>query len=824
MKRKIKFINEPIKMKRKSKYTSKVMKYAVYYKKNKIDENQILYQSRDGKSMTDSPLAIFEYLIADDKFSKYKHVWVADSKERLLEFKHNYGHLNNVEFVIKETKEYLKNLTTAKYLFNNSTFPYYFTKKKDQVYINTWHGTPLKYMGLDIPNSLKGSQNIIKNFLSSDYIITQNKHTTEVFKRAFKLEGLYDGEILELGYPRMDNTIISNKYEIFNSLKMCNIVLKHDKKIALFCPTWRGTDVNNPLDVIDEYVTTITELEKSTEYQILLKLHPFLYDKVKDDIRIAKYIIPDAFDTNKLLKIVDLMITDYSSIYFDFLVTGNPVIFFTTDYDEYSTSRGLYIETEKLPGPVVKTTDELIHAIKTKQFSEKRILDNYQNHVNKYLSNDDGNVTEKLVSIVFGDEICTINNENKKKILMYPGGMINNGITSACKNLLEHIDYNKYDVTIFINNTNNPIVLNNLEEVNPNVRVILRSGPLQSTLLEYYLNSMVRNRGLISKFEQKLYPNKLYEREMRKIFGNSKFDYVIDYSGYAMFWSNLLLSTNAKRKIVYMHSDILSDMNRTVNGRRPHYQNLKGVVSLYPQFDKIVGVSEATTKLNKESINDETLSDKFTSAMNTINVKKINKLKNENDVIFEQNGEKYILKIANNSIEKVPYCENDYKLITMGRLSPEKGFDLLIDSMVEVVKNRPDAKLYILGDGPLKNQLENQIKSLSLENNVFLLGQRSNPFYLMQLCDLFVLPSHYEGQSMVLLEAMTLGMNVLASNIVANNYVLDDGKYGMLVENTSELLSEGIIKFISNDVPQYQSFDVETFNQKAINEFYSLFD
>ena len=89
---------------------------------------------------------------------------------------------------------------------------------------------------------------------------------------------------------------------------------------------------------------------------------------------------------------------------------------------------------------------------------------------------------------------------------------------------------------------------------------------------------------------------------MRKILGESQFDYAIDFSGYSMFWANLILATTAKRKLVYLHSDIKADMERTVNGVKPHYQNLKGLITLYDQFDKLVCVSDASKEQNMRNI------------------------------------------------------------------------------------------------------------------------------------------------------------------------------------------------------------------------------
>ena len=97
---------------------------------------------------------------------------------------------------------------------------------------------------------------------------------------------------------------------------------------------------------------------------------------------------------------------------------------------------------------------------------------------------------------------------NKKKILIYPGGMKNNGITSSAINLLENLDYSRFDVTIFLNRTNNAEVLNNLNNVNENVRIILRRGPLFASLKEMYIVNFIRQRGLNKAFEKWLYPKK----------------------------------------------------------------------------------------------------------------------------------------------------------------------------------------------------------------------------------------------------------------------------------------------------------------------------
>ena len=128
---------------------------------------------------------------------------------------------------------------------------------------------------------------------------------------------------------------------------------------------------------------------------------------------------------------------------------------------------------------------------------------------------------------------------------------------------------------------------------------------------------------------------------MRKVFGHSQFDYAIDFSGYSMFWANLILATKVKRKLIYLHSDIKADMERKVNGVKIHYQNLKGVLSLYSQFDQLVCVSDASKDQNKQKINDKSLNKKFVTSRNTINLNKINQLKLDDSEKFENNTNPY---------------------------------------------------------------------------------------------------------------------------------------------------------------------------------------
>src|SRR5699024_2376540 len=177
-------------------------KYSKWYEKLSLKNNYVFYETRDGKSMTDSPYAIFKYLLQKHECKDLVHVWSISDKDYLKTLQKKFKNFDNVKFVLKDSDQYLKYLASCKYLFNNSTFTNIYTVKEGQVYTNTWHGTPLKHMGFDIDGDPAGSRNVLRNFLSAKFLLSPNNFTTNIFKNSFKLEGLYDGSIVEEGYPR----------------------------------------------------------------------------------------------------------------------------------------------------------------------------------------------------------------------------------------------------------------------------------------------------------------------------------------------------------------------------------------------------------------------------------------------------------------------------------------------------------------------------------------------------------------------------------------------------------------------------------------------
>jgi CDP-glycerol glycerophosphotransferase len=159
-----------------------------------------------------------------------------------------------------------------------------------------------------------------------------------------------------------------------------------------------------------------------------------------------------------------------------------------------------------------------------------------------------------------------------------------------------------------------------------------------------------------------------------------------------------------------------------------------------------------------------------------------------------------------------------YRFVNLARLSVEKDHEKLIHAFHRVAIQHPDARLFILGDGPLRQTLLSLITELSLEQNVFLLGFIANPFPYLKQADCFVLSSNHEGQPMVLFEAMILGKPIVATDIIGNRDVLAE-RDNLLVDNSIEGLANGMLAFIDGKVRPH-TIDIAAYQARALDMFY----
>jgi CDP-glycerol glycerophosphotransferase len=233
------------------------------------------------------------------------------------------------------------------------------------------------------------------------------------------------------------------------------------------------------------------------------------------------------------------------------------------------------------------------------------------------------------------------------------------------------------------------------------------------------------------------------------------------------------------------------------------YPYLKATFNTYNYFNRIISVSKETMDLNISTLSDlfSIEKNKFAYSENLLNLDTIFSLSKQ-DI---DEDDRYIFK-------------GDGKVfISIGRLSIEKDHAKLLRAFKIVVDNDNSSKLIILGEGPLKSELMSLRLELSLQNSVFILGHRSNPYPYLHRSDCFVLSSNHEGQPMTLLEALTLGKDIIATSIAGNNSVLKlINEKG--VENSVEGLASSLSNYISNGKNQ-NKFNYLSYHESAIESF-----
>ncbi|NUJ16374.1 glycosyltransferase [Bacillus glycinifermentans] len=806
-KRKVKFLLDPFRTYRNNINFKRSVDYTVNFEKNDIDSNIILYESYHGKAMNDNPYALFKFLVNDEKYKRFTHVWALNDQED-NPYAEKYKNSKNVKFVKVHSEEYIKYLTKAKYLINNVTFPPYFQKKEGQIYVNTWHGTPLKTLGKDMEGPIGQHKNIQRNFLHCDYILSPNKFTSEKLIDSHDLRGLYNGEIIEEGYPRMDLTFDTDKNEIRKTLD--NIIeFDPNKKTVLYAPTWRG-EVGNVSNINEELINHITELNEKlpSDYQLILKVHTLLFKHIKHNEVLMKKCIPDYIDTNELLSIVDILITDYSSIFFDYMATNKPIIYFMYDKTQYLKKRGMYLDVNTLAGPICQTTDEVAKNVENIEYVQKKYHSIYH-EMNKKFMKRVGDSTEKVVNIIFDENrkkddcIFDVKEPDKKNILIYCGGFLNNGITSSAINLLNNIDYDRYNVVVIDKGSYDSESSYNINRLNEKTKRVYRVGSMNLTIKEWYLHGLMNRRGYTEELARRN-PGEIYQREINRMLGNAKIDIAIDFSGYVPFWTMIMAFGDFSKKSIYQHNDMYAETKKKINGKYKHKQKLGIVFSLYKLFDKVVSVAKHTRDLNVKCLEKYVDSEKLVYVHNSLNVEKIINAVEKHDLTIQKfDGEEYIIQkeevnggLLSIKGIKVPN-ENGINFVNMGRLSPEKDQEKLIKAFYQLVNKYDDLdiKLYIIGDGVLKGKLTELVKRMDIEGKVIFTGQLKNPFYLINKADCFVLSSNHEGQPMVLLETLVLNKPIIATDIAGSRSILEDG-YGILAQNNIQGLLIEMEKFV----------------------------
>ncbi|WP_416722582.1 CDP-glycerol glycerophosphotransferase family protein [Bacillus stercoris] len=372
--------------------------FALLPRNNKL----ILFESYSGKQFSCNPRAIYEYLQENKDQYDYKMIWSID--------KRYLSALDGVDaaYIKRFSLKWIWYMATAKYWITNSRLPLWIPKPKNTLYVQTWHGTPLKKLANDMDEvhmpgttTEKYKQNFLQEASKWDYLISPNAYSTEIFKRAFQ----FNKQILETGYPRNDILYSPNKESLINRVKQ-ELGISEDKKIILYAPTWRDNEFKKVGQYKFKLQFDLEEMRKEfgDSVVILLRMHYL----VSENFNLEEYKgfaldVSSYRDIRDLYLISDLLVTDYSSVFFDYINLKRPIVFFVYDLPLYRDAiRGFYLNfQEEAPGYLVETKEELI--FKLKSILQKPTLDsNYDAYYNLYCKLEDGEASKRVIKRIFG--------------------------------------------------------------------------------------------------------------------------------------------------------------------------------------------------------------------------------------------------------------------------------------------------------------------------------------------------------------------------------------------------------------------------------------
>ncbi|AZM89141.1 MULTISPECIES: bifunctional glycosyltransferase/CDP-glycerol:glycerophosphate glycerophosphotransferase [Streptomyces] len=378
----------------------KVKVYHEVFSKLPVKKGTVVFESHMGKQYSDSPKAIYEELVRQG--APFEAIWsYAGAKPT--------GFPEQATLVKRWSWQYLRALAQAEYWVDNQGFPLALTKRPGTTYIQTWHGSALKRMGFHEPRTKAQGKTAQDRFQKAvdrfDHFLIRSEHDVRTLAKGFRLR---DEVLLRTGYPRNDALVEAHRAEAQSGERVrgplaAELGIDPDKRVLLYAPTFRASADGTvegfefPFDV-EEFADRLGDrftLLVRTHYLNSVSLPPSVAGRVVDVSR--------HHDITPLLALADGLITDYSSVMFDYAVLDRPMLFFAYDYEKYSTDiRGTYFDLkEKAPGPVVATADELMQAVSAFDEADAKYAEARERFLAEFGEYDRGDAARRIVEKFF---------------------------------------------------------------------------------------------------------------------------------------------------------------------------------------------------------------------------------------------------------------------------------------------------------------------------------------------------------------------------------------------------------------------------------------
>ncbi|MBM9507793.1 CDP-glycerol glycerophosphotransferase family protein [Streptomyces sp. KK5PA1] len=378
---------------------TKIRVYHEVFSKLPVRKGTVVFESHLGKQYSDSPRAIYEEMRRQGV--KFTAIWsYADRPEDFPA---------DATLVKRWSFPYLRALAQAEFWIDNQGFPLKLTKRPETTYIQTWHGSALKKMGFDSPqlrvrtkDQQADYQRVLDRF---DHFLIRSEHDARTLVPAFRLK---DEVVLRSGYPRNDALVAALDAERKGGGRVRPDIVRElgipeDRTILLYAPTFRNTAAGGvrkfepPLD-FDEFADRFGD-----RYTLLVRSHYLNTVVLPPSVRGRVIDVTSVHDVTPLFLAADAMITDYSSVMFDYALLDRPMVFFAYDYDEYvKDDRGTYFDlTKHAPGPVVRDVEGLYSVLDDLPRSESEWAVRRKQFVAEFGEYDKGDAARQIVSRFF---------------------------------------------------------------------------------------------------------------------------------------------------------------------------------------------------------------------------------------------------------------------------------------------------------------------------------------------------------------------------------------------------------------------------------------
>ncbi|WP_283678811.1 CDP-glycerol glycerophosphotransferase family protein [Lentilactobacillus sp. Marseille-Q4993] len=372
-----------------------------------VKKGRMVFESFNGNNINDNPYAIYQEVIRQNPEQTGELYFSVKPRE----FERLHQAFPTVKLIKRFSLKWVKLLATADYWVFNSRMPNWWKKNSRTTYVQTWHGTPLKKLGIDIENvEIPGTstEKYHRDFANEanrwEYLIAPNEYSQKIFTSAFAFNNNY----LPVGYPRNDVLYTANNQKSIVEIKK-RLFGFVPNKVILYAPTWRDDDAKAQgvynFELPFSLASFFEQIDDDT--QLIIRPHYLVKDKINIDGYENRVKILADEDINQLYLISDLLITDYSSVMFDFANLMRPILFYSYDLEHYRDElRGFYFDynESELPGPLVTDTDSFYSRIS--EFDKKGNYPEFQANLERFNQRfcawEDGTAAKRVVNEILG--------------------------------------------------------------------------------------------------------------------------------------------------------------------------------------------------------------------------------------------------------------------------------------------------------------------------------------------------------------------------------------------------------------------------------------